>query len=157
MFLVLGYGNPLRQDDGFGWRAVERLRSLELPKGVEIRALHQLTPEISEDIAAADGVIFLDARADGVPGEIRESAVEAGVESSFLAHSVNPPMLLALSQHLYGRSPHAILLTVTGSAFGLGESLSDAVEGAVDESLARVQDILAAWSATLSLSKGDGE
>jgi hypothetical protein len=48
--LIVGYGNPLRGDDGLGWRAAERLRTVIQDAGVEILALHQLTPELMETL-----------------------------------------------------------------------------------------------------------
>ncbi len=173
MFLVLAYGNPLRRDDGFAWRAAgllvarsedaglelredhgpkpeSRLLDGSLPRPlVDIRTLHQLTPELSEDVAAADGVVFLDARANGVPGEIRVSPVVPGGESSPLAHSVAPSTLLALGLHLYGRTPPALLVTVTGEVFDLGEGLSEIVESSLETAVDRVVSAVKHWNATL--------
>ena len=59
-FLVIGYGNTLRSDDGAGQRVAEKIGQWELP-GVGALAVHQLTPELAENIAQADAVIFVDA------------------------------------------------------------------------------------------------
>jgi hydrogenase maturation protease len=67
--LIVGYGNPLRGDDGLGWHAAEALRAA-LPEA-EILAVHQLTPELAEDASRAELVIFLDAAETGAPGEWR--------------------------------------------------------------------------------------
>ena len=42
--LIIGYGNPLRGDDGFGWHAALRLREIIHDDGIEILPVHQLTP-----------------------------------------------------------------------------------------------------------------
>ena len=149
MYLVLAYGNSLRQDDGFAWVAAEQLRSRPLAADVAILTLHQLTPELSEDLSRAEGVVFVDARTDGTPGEIREVDVHAGAEIPTLGHTLAPETLLALSLTLFGRVPRARLITVTGEAFGLGEGLSRVVAGAVDEAVCRIAGIIRSWDAIL--------
>ena len=51
--LVIGYGNALRTDDGFGWHAAGRLAADPRLDGAEILQLHQLTPELALDISRA--------------------------------------------------------------------------------------------------------
>ena len=55
-FLIIGYGNTLRGDDGAGRRVVEALADT-LPPGAAV-SLHQLTPEWAETISHVDHVIF---------------------------------------------------------------------------------------------------
>ena len=42
--LLIGYGNPLRRDDGFGSELAQRLQQEFSDANVEIIAAHQLTP-----------------------------------------------------------------------------------------------------------------
>src|ERR1017187_7308080 len=56
--LILAYGNPLRGDDGIGPEAGERLRSIIQDSDVEIRTMHQLTPELMEPISRAARVLY---------------------------------------------------------------------------------------------------
>ena len=49
--LVIGWGNPLRGDDAFGFLAAERLIPL-LPEA-EVLAVHQLTPELMDSVRQA--------------------------------------------------------------------------------------------------------
>jgi hydrogenase maturation protease len=122
--LVIGYGNPLRGDDGFGFRAAERI-----PGAL---AVHQLTPELMEPISRADRVLFLDAAAEGVPGEVRRRPVHPAPDARSFTHHSTPESLLAGALALYGRAPDAILLTVTGADFSLSETLSPPVQAALD-------------------------
>ena len=46
--LIIGYGNPLRSDDGFGWHATQKLTIQLHYADVEIITRHQLTPELAE-------------------------------------------------------------------------------------------------------------
>ena len=72
--LVIAWGNPLREDDGVAWHVLEGLRALQprpwLP-ALRLRHAHQLTPELAECVSRAAGVVFVDARRDGTPGEVR--------------------------------------------------------------------------------------
>ena len=122
--LIIGYGNPLRGDDGFGYRAAERI-----PGAI---AVHQLAPELMDPISRADRVIFLDASAEGVPGEIRRRAIVPATGGQAFTHHATPQGLLAGALELYGRAPEATLITVSGFHFGLSESLSPEVAAAVD-------------------------
>jgi hydrogenase maturation protease len=125
--LIIGYGNPLRGDDAFGCRAAERI-----PGAI---AVHQLTPELMDPISRADRVIFLDASAEGVPGEIRRRPVQPSADSRAFTHQATPESLLAGAQALYGRAPEALLITVTGASFDLSDTLSPEVEKALEEVL----------------------
>jgi hydrogenase maturation protease len=123
--LVIGYGNPLRGDDGFGPRAAARI-----PGAI---AVHQLTPELMDPIARAERVLFLDAAAEGVPGEIRRRAVLPAPAEAGFTHHATPEALLAGALLLYGRAPEAEILTVSGADFSLSETLSPAVAAALEK------------------------
>ncbi|MFI5043071.1 MAG: hydrogenase maturation protease, partial [Acidimicrobiales bacterium] len=68
--LVIGYGNTLRSDDGVGWHAAALLAEDPRLAGVEVLAVHQLTPELALDMSRATLVILIDAGADDPPGAI---------------------------------------------------------------------------------------
>lgn len=143
--LVIGYGNPLREDDGVGWVAANLLRA-ELPAGrVHCIAYHQLMPELAEPVSQAGMVLFVDARVGGAPGalELRPVAPEAGLPAG-MTHAFGPGALLALAELLYGRCPPAQLATVAGASFGYGEGLSPAVRAALPELAARARALLIA-------------
>jgi hydrogenase maturation protease len=123
--LIVGYGNPLRGDDAFGYRAAERI-----PGAI---AVHQLTPELMDPISRADRVIFLDATAEGgEPGEIRRRPILPAEGGRPFTHHATPETLLAGARALYGRAPEAILITVTAATFDLSDTLSPEVEAALE-------------------------
>lgn len=125
--LILGYGNTLRGDDGLGLLAAERLMGMDLPAGVRVMAAHQLTLELAEELANAGVVIFLDARAGSPPGQIEQVTLEpARGEPGPLEHHVEPGVLLAAAEAIYGAAPRAFLLTVRSDAFEPGAPLSAA-------------------------------
>jgi len=65
--LIVGYGNPLRGDDG--WDGTPPKRCGQPCRIAEIITVHQLTPELAEEASRAELVVFLDARRRAVPGE----------------------------------------------------------------------------------------
>jgi hydrogenase maturation protease len=137
--LVIGFGNPLRSDDGLGWRIAERLAA-EWPEA-EVITCQQLTPELAEPISRAARVAFVDAAADGAPGRLHEQRLlPAAVAPASFTHHLSPNALLALSEKIYGLLPEAALFTVTGESFDYGQTLSPAVEAALPGLIRRIRD-----------------
>jgi hydrogenase maturation protease len=141
--LVIGYGNPLRGDDGFGWQMAQQLAGLLPEDSATVLAAHQLTPELAEPISAASRVLFVDARDDGRPGELAVLGLtDDGAPPATFSHDVDPSALLTLALTLYGRCPPAVILSVGGSDFGYGLGLSPAVEAATPAALERAAELL---------------
>jgi hydrogenase maturation protease len=134
--LIIGYGNPLRGDDGFGWHAALRLRDLIQDPGVEILAVHQLTPELMDPVSRARRVIFIDAAVGEEPGKLTVAELgTTGGPAPVFTHFATPSGLLEGARWLYGAKPEALLITVVGLDFEIGEGLSEPVRAAL-ESLA---------------------
>jgi hydrogenase maturation protease len=134
--LILGYGNPLRGDDGLGWIAAHRLSRLIPDDAVEILGLHQLTPELAEPISTAELVIFIDAAHDAKPGRWQASPVSAAsASSSVFSHQLTPDGLLNYAQAIYRTRPRALTISVSGGSFECGEQLSPGVETALEEAI----------------------
>ncbi len=94
----------------------------------------QWTPDLAEDIAAADSVIFVDCSLASAPGTVHLDEVSASAEAAPATHSCGAPELLALANELYGRMPlKSLLLTVGAGSTDLGEKFSAPVEAAVTE------------------------
>ena len=136
--LIIGYGNPLRGDDGFGWQAAIRLLELISDPEVEVMAVQQLTPELMEPVSRAGRVVFIDAAAAGEPGVLHQRPVSADPETRRFTHHSTPGGLLAGAATLFGRAPEATLYSVPGQYFGFGERLTPPVERALAEVVARV-------------------
>jgi hydrogenase maturation protease len=141
--LILGWGNPLRGDDGVAWRAAEQIgRALEGSEAT-VRVAHQLLPEFAAEIDEADVVIFVDAACDNGPfGKVRFDRVEPRCsESAAFSHQMDPPALLGMAQALYGSHAEAYFFTVSGRSFAYGEELSPEVQAALPELLARIRSV----------------
>ena len=57
--LIVGFGNPLRSDDGLGWHAAQELSQEVSAPEVKVIGAHQLTPELAEEASAAELVLLL--------------------------------------------------------------------------------------------------
>jgi hydrogenase maturation protease len=131
--LVLGYGNPLRTDDGLGWHVAVELFRTNTSREVKVVPCHQLTPELAEAVSFAETVIFIDCARDGKPGEVRYEEVRSQPGSSSFTHDLSPAALLALAAELFGSCPKAYLFSICGECFAPGEDLSAAVSSGVPE------------------------
>ncbi|HRQ39933.1 MAG TPA: hydrogenase maturation protease [Chloroflexota bacterium] len=134
--LVLGYGNPLRGDDGVGWVVAERLHGAA---GITAVPLHQLLPEHADLMQTAVHVIFVDATVMGEPGAVQVQPLAPDRQGLAASHQMSPGVLLAMVGELYGRCPPAHLITITGQDFGYSETLSPPVQESVEQVIEMVR------------------
>jgi hydrogenase maturation protease len=140
--LILGYGNPLRGDDGVGWHAAEQLLERSVELHAKVTRCQQLMPELAEPVSRAERVIFIDARVGPTPGTVEVCEVAAGTsEYPTFSHCLDPATLAALAQELYGRAPEAWILTVTGESFGHTDRLSASVQSSLPELIRQVETL----------------
>ena len=139
--LVIGYGNPLRSDDGVGCVIAEELaKRLNAPTSqVQVVSCHQLNPELAEPIADTLAVIFVDASVDLAPGEVRVNTVTPDRFSPVFAHNMKPSALLATASELFGQAPPAKSVGIGASSFDMGIGLTPQVRGAVAKAVAAVE------------------
>lgn len=121
-FLVIGYGNTLRSDDGVGAKVAAAIDELALP-GVTALVSHQLTPELTEPVSAARAVVFVDAAVDAAT-EVQVRPLEPAASAQLMAHAADPRTLLAMTKQLFGRCPPAWWLTIPVENLEFGEELS---------------------------------
>jgi hydrogenase maturation protease len=156
--ILIGWGNPDRQDDGVAWHVlVEVARRLELPAPVsyeepfecghprvEFLFLLQLTPELAEEVAQYERAVFIDASVGG-EGEIVEGrAVGEDSHLPVLSHHLTAEALMVLARSLYGAKAETLLLTVRGTQFQFERELSPGVKAAVP----RAAEKILAWMST---------
>ncbi len=139
--LVIAYGNPLRCDDGVAWQSAEEIRR-KLASQVDVICVHQLAPELAEEISRAGTVIFLDATDDGNPGKVVCQAVSAEPIQPRFSHHLSPAQILTLCDQLYEVRPRGFLISISGQCFDHGEGLSPAAIRALPQTVAAVSDLL---------------
>ena len=140
--LIIGYGNPLRGDDGVGQAAAQALETEAVATGVEVIGCQQLTIEMAETLAGMDVAVFIDAAAGHEPGSIAVTKVEEAPGMPVgLAHHVEPELLLLIARKLFGHAPEAFLVTVGAGSLELSEDLTDAVAAALPKVVATVRQL----------------
>lgn len=151
--LVIGYGNPLRCDDGLGWHVADvlddHLKHMDKHPSIHILRHHQLQPEMAEPISQAAHVLFVDASIGDTPGTIAYSPVHpedilSDAGAGIFSHQLTPAGLLTWAQSLYGRCPNATVVSVVGYSFAYSESLSPIVEAVLPDVVNRIVHIIAA-------------
>ena len=138
--LVLGYGNLIRGDDGIGQAVANEVENWNLPN-VRSQSLHQLVPELAEDLSQVDLAIFVDASITG--NTIQILRIKA-LETSELnwGHSLTPQSLLALAKNLYNKTPDAWLISVPGVNFELCDRLSETAKQRVTVALDNIKALI---------------
>jgi hydrogenase maturation protease len=135
--LILGYGNPDREDDGVAWHI---LRALTIKLGlvppdsyedefpaseiIDFDFQLQLTPEMAEEAARYPYVCFIDAHTGNIPEPVRLIAVEREFQNSPFTHHLTPQSLMSMCETVYGKKPDAALLSVLGHRFLFTRELS---------------------------------
>jgi hydrogenase maturation protease len=131
MLLVIGYGNPLRSDDGIGQVVVKALEARVRSKALRIITTHQLTPELAEPISRAAMTIFVDACEGEQPGAVACQTVAAETLAGAFTHNVTPASLLSAARELYGRAPAGLIVSITGASFDYGTEFSPHLASAI--------------------------
>src|ERR1035438_1102934 len=125
--LILACGNPLRGDDGVGlWLADWAEQRFSQQPGVRVLADHQWTPELAENVARAQSVLFIDCSLDSEPGSLKLIPVAptpGGPEHN--THHLGAAELLALGRELYDSLPRESLqLTIGAGSTEVGDYFS---------------------------------
>lgn len=137
--LIFGYGNPSRGDDALGPLLLEQLEALELPN-VELLTDFQLQVEHMLDLQNREMVLFVDASISSMP-PYTFSRLHACKDTSYTTHVMSPMALLHAYHSLYGASPSAYLLEISGKRFELGEPLSAEAAANLDASIDLVKKL----------------
>jgi hydrogenase maturation protease len=142
--VIIGIGNPLRGDDAFGWRVLERLP--ERP-GVEFLTCIQLTPELTDLARQAQRVVFVDLDQRLAPGVSRFLFLRPVVaRPGAIGHHLDPAELLGLTRAYFGVAPmRAWLAGAGGAQLELGQAMSSMMAPAVERVAAQVERALAFW------------
>ena len=110
---IIGYGNSHRRDDGVGRHVTDQLiLRYGAVAGVHILSLHQMGPELAEDIQGAQS---------GCRNWLR---IQPVADMAGVSHSLTATALLGLTQVLYSRCPPAWMVSIQGCDFDFGEGLS---------------------------------
>lgn len=122
--LVIGVGSELRRDDAAGRRVVDLLHG-RLPRDrVEVRSVHQLTPELADEATGRELLIVVDAAVDGASVTVRDVQVET--TPSAFSHRLDVPALLRLAAVLGTPPTESVTVAVPAHDLAIGTELSPA-------------------------------
>jgi Ni,Fe-hydrogenase maturation factor len=155
--IIIGYGNPDREDDGVAWHVLVKLAERlgrpvpqEMPEGFYPEGLNpdlqfslQLMPEMAETLADYDRVCFVDAHTGRVPQEISFAQVNARMQINPLTHHLTAESLVAMTNELYPQ--HALepwLASIRGYQFGFADNLSPRTAELAEEVTTRIWEWL---------------
>lgn len=149
-YLIIAWGNPARGDDAAGLVIADALEC-QASDHVTIRCFHQLGPELAEDVAAADCVIFIDAHVHPQWPDLVVQEVDPATDYSPDSHSSGPEELVALAKVLYHHQPKAWLVATRAYDTTFGAGLSDKGQELVAAALKVVRGMLPAASGSPSV------
>jgi hydrogenase maturation protease len=138
--LVIGVGSELRTDDAAGRRVAAVLAAREITD-VEVRSVHQLTPELATELAGRTHVVFVDASVD--VDEVTVRPLDPMPSGRVLTHHLDPSALLALAGRLDGGPQAATAVHVPVHDLGLGSDLTPGTAAAVDDAVDRIIELVA--------------
>jgi hydrogenase maturation protease len=150
---VLGLGNVLMGDDGFGPYVVRQLDALyDCPDDVEIVDVGTPGLDLMPFLLGAGAVVFVDTvKSGGAPGEIRRYGRDAILRHAPLPRlSPHDPGVKAslLTLEFAGAGPaHASLVGVVPKSVDVGPGLSDEVRAAVPGVIGAIVEELTALGA----------
>lgn len=103
MRAIIGYGNSLRGEDGFGVEVIQRLQNHTI-ENTKLFELFQLTPELCLELLGCDHLIFIDAYS------LRNHQYSLIVPISShtdwnISHHISPWTILTLLKELYNQTP----------------------------------------------------
>ncbi|EAX46611.1 hydrogenase expression/formation protein [Thermosinus carboxydivorans Nor1] len=147
---VLGIGNILLRDEGFGVRVVEELlRRHTFPPYVQVLDGGTLGMELLRFLTGTDRLIIIDAIAgDGPPGtlyEFKDQAVKSYFREKVSMHELGIQEVLASLEILGQPITEITVFGVQPASLDIGLDLSPPAVAAIDPVIARVVRQLESW------------
>lgn len=150
--LLIGYGNPDREDDGVAWhilRGVADFFELIIPNTLDEdlikvdEKLHflfnlQLIPEMTYDMAQYSRLCFVDAHTGALENDLNIQILDRKFQKSPLTHHMTPQTILSILEQTFNHKPEAILVSVRGYQFGFENFLSSSTKKLAAEAIEKI-------------------
>ena len=144
--LVAGCGNVFLGDDGFGVEVARKLAGTDLPDGVQVRDAGIRGVHLAYELLDGwDLVVLVDASPrGGAPGTLYviEPDVPEVAAPLVDAHGMSPDAVLGALRTLGGEVGRVLVVGCEPADVSEGMGLSLAVEGAVDEAVQMVRQLI---------------
>ena len=137
--LVIGYGNPGRQDDGLGPAFVKAFAVSEY--ALSLSDPYQLTVEDALSFKDDIFVVFVDA-AKTVSEPFSFQEIQASTEHGLGSHTLCPEALLQLSDTVFGVRPKAFIMAIEGYEF---DAFNEQLSAAATNNLRQAIDFFNLW------------
>ncbi len=142
--VVIGVGNPLMGDDGFGIEVAKALRKLNLGSGVLVLERQTVDISVLDSAKGASKLVIVDAVKSGrPPGSVVRfiaGARRSAVLHAPLSHEQNFHDILALARKTGMRLPATVVVGVEPADCTAGNGLSAEVAGALPHVLEEVKE-----------------
>ncbi len=143
--VVVGVGNELMGDEGFGVRVVEELRKIQLPKCVEVYNCGTLGLQILNYLENSDFAIIVDVvKSNGKPGDIYvfdfEECKDYKVAVSL--HDIDLVKAVKIGRLVYNLPKKIVVVGVEPERIELSMELSEAVKYAIPRVIDIVIDLI---------------
>jgi hydrogenase maturation protease len=150
--LIIGYGNPNRQDDGVAWYVLLQVAkelglqappTLEYPFPVspnkpELLFVLQLVPEMGETVSKFERVCFVDAHTGDIKEEVQAVQIIPGYQRSAFTHHMTSQTCLEIARTVYGAKVKGLLVSVRGYHFDFDDKLSPETEKLVPVAVEKI-------------------
>lgn len=149
MVVVIGVGNLLMEDDGFGIHAVERMRDSDAFDGVEVVDAMTNSAAVLEAMDGHDRAIVVDAIAtnDADPGTIHEIRFDPRVETmpqdvSLSVHDLHFSDAIAMARDVYDPPSDLHVVGAEPAEIDVGTDLSDPCRDALPRVVDRIRETI---------------
>ncbi len=150
--LLVGYGNPDREDDGVAWhilRGVADFFGLTIPEHLDEdlikvdEKLHflfdlQLIPEMTYDMSQYSRLCFVDAHTGALENDLNIQKLDRKFQNSPLTHHMTPQTILSILEQTFNHKPEAILVSVRGYQFGFENYISSKTKILASEAIEKI-------------------
>lgn len=154
--IIIGYGNPDRQDDGAAWHVLAGLakrlgrKASQWPEDVfdisgenpDLYFNLQLTPELADTVSRYERVCFVDAHTGSIPHDLNITTLQPLYQASPFTHHMTPETCLTLVETLYHTHPESLLVSVRGYQFDFSHELSEKTQGLVNQAIEAILEWL---------------
>ena len=152
---VLGIGNIILRDEGFGVRAMEYLEEhYSFPQEVRLLDGGTLGPELLHFVTGTQHLLILDAvSGDGAPGtayRFEDDAIMAHFQEKVSSHEIGIQDVLAWLTVTDRAIPNVVVLGMQPYDLSAGLTLSSAMEAALPAFAQRAAEELRAWGVRLA-------
>ncbi len=144
---VVGYGNFHRRDDGIGPYVAGRIgKKVKHKKDIRTLSLHQLDPDLIDELQSARMIIFVDATMDIIENGWKWERIFPEFKRFYhVTHLFSPSLILSLIHSLYQRNPETYIVSVQGDNFEFGHGLDPETQKRALKAASAIMEFLNAF------------